>query len=335
MTNDEPLFGGIDFDRAPRERRRRKRRRFKTLRRISARVLPRRLQQWVDDNPALAVVIGLLLLLLLIIVLWLLWLWLHLHRAPGFDPDLGDHRPPFLGGENILLVGLDCDESAPKSDALRTCSANDGKIDLSRLDDGNLAATGVRSDVIMVLHVTEDGQHAQVVSIPRDSYVKVDGHGSTKINAAFSYGGPSLLGRTIEQNFKVHLTHIVVTDFNGFRGITDALDGVQVYVPSDVVDTRCNCVAWHQGWQTIKGESALNYVRTRYGLPRGDFDRVQRHQNFLRAVVQRTRSMSVLANPLKVTRLVNEITDNPSPSSSDYRLEPAGDAGGRVDPRHP
>ncbi|GGO92452.1 hypothetical protein GCM10011584_28890 [Nocardioides phosphati] len=310
MTNDEPLFGGIDFERSPRQRRRRKRKRFKTLRRAYVRMVPYRIRRWIDDNPALAAIVGLLLLLLLIILLWLLWLWLHLHRAPGFDPDLGDNRPPFLGGENILLVGLDCDEAAPKSNGLRSCSDNDGKIDLSNLNGQDLTSTGVRSDVIMVVHVEEDGQHAQVVSIPRDSYVKVDGHGSTKINAAFSYGGPSLLGRTIEQNFHVHLTHMVVTDFNGFRGITDALDGVQVYVPTDVFDHRCNCVSWHQGWQTIKGESALAYVRTRYGLPRGDFDRVQRHQNFLRAVVERTRSMSVLANPLKVTKLVDQITGN-------------------------
>lgn len=306
--NDGSLFAGIDFDRPPRERRRRKRRRFKTLRRVYRRVVPARVRKWIDDNPALAAIVGLLLLLLLIILLWLLWLWLHLHRAPGFDPDLGDHRPPYLGGENILLVGLDCDPEAPEANQLRACSDEDGDIDLSRVASGDLQSTGVRSDVIMVLHVTEDGQHAQVISIPRDSYVDVDGHGRTKINAAFSYGGPNLLGRTIEQNFRVHLTHMVVTDFAGFRGITDAIGGVQVYVPSEVIDDRCNCVSWQKGWQTIKGERALDYVRTRHGLARGDFDRVQRHQNFLRAVVERTRTTSVLANPFRVTKLVTEVT---------------------------
>lgn len=308
MTDDGSIFGGIDFDRPQRQRRRRRHRRFKTLRRVYVRVVPARLRKWIDDNPALAAIVGLLLLLLLIILLWLLWLWLHLHRAPGFDADLGDNRPPFLGGENILLVGLDCDEQAPESNRLRACSGNDDKIDLSRIDSGDLRSTGVRSDVIMVLHVTEDGQHAQVVSIPRDSYVEVDGHGRTKINAAFSYGGPNLLGRTIEQNFKIHLTHMVVTDFGGFRGITEALGGVQVYVPNDLVDSRTGTVAWQKGWQTIEGERALAYVRTRYGLARGDFDRVQRHQNFLRAVVERTRDMSVLANPFRLSRLVTETT---------------------------
>lgn len=312
MTNDGPLLPeGMRLERPPRVRRRRRHRRFKWLHTLYVRVVPARVRRWIDDNPALAAIVGILLLLLLIILLWLLWLWLHLNRTPEFDVDLGDNRPPFVGGENILLVGLDCDEAAIEGDALRTCSESDDEFDLedlSTMEADDFASTGVRSDVIMVLHVSEDGSKAQVVSIPRDSYVEVDGHGKTKINAAFAYGGPNLLGRAIEQNFGIHLTHIAVTEFDGFRGITEALDGVQVYVPETIVDSRCDCVSWEKGWQTIEGDSALEYVRTRYGLARGDFDRVQRHQNFLRAVVDRTRTMSVLANPIKVTKLVDEIT---------------------------
>lgn len=312
MSEDDGwlLPEGIRLEPSQRVRKRRRHRRFKRLHAVYVRIVPARIRRWIDENPALATIVGLVLLLLLVILLWLLWLWLHLHRAPGFDVDLGDNRPPFLGGENILLVGLDCDEAAPASNALRTCSENNGKIDLSTIDSADFGATGVRSDVIMVLHVSEDGQHAQVISIPRDSYVKVDGHGRTKINAAFSYGGPNLLGRTVEQNFKLHLTHIAVVDFDGFRGITDALGGVQVYVPETLSTSTTHTDTWTKGWHTLKGEEALAYVRTRYGLPRGDFDRVQRHQNFLRAVVQRTRDMSVLANPIKLTRLVDEVTSH-------------------------
>lgn len=324
MSDEGPLLPeGMRFDKPVRVRRKRRNKRFKWARAVYVRVVPERVRKWIDDNPALASIVGVLLLLLLIVLIWLLWLWLHLHKTPDFDVDLGDNRPPFLGGENILLVGLDCDDASAATDALRTCSDNNGEIDLTKLsgdgftdaveasEDGDpFATTGVRSDVIMVLHVSEDGQHAQVISIPRDSYVKVDGHGETKINAAFAYGGPNLLGRTIEQNFNIHLTHIAVTEFDGFRGITEALGGVQVYVPETIVDSRCDCVSWEQGWQTIEGDAALEYVRTRYGLARGDFDRVQRHQNFLRSVVHRVRDMSVLFNPIKVTKLVDEITGN-------------------------
>ncbi|RJS45363.1 LCP family protein [Nocardioides cavernaquae] len=266
----------------------------------------RRLRHWIKEHKALSVLIGIVLFLLLILLLWLLWLWMHLNEVERFDLDLDD-RPPYYGGQNILLVGLDCDAEAPVSDSLRHCNPDEG-TDLSDLE--HASATGNRSDVIMVLHVSEDGSKAQLVSIPRDSYVEVKGHGRTKINAAFSYGGPSLLAHTVEQATGLYINHMAVVDFHGFKGISNAIGGVQVYVKDEITVPGTGQVAWPQGWQTIKGEDALTYVRTRYGLPRGDFDRVQRHQNFLRAVMQRTQSMAVLANPLAVTRLVGEVTGN-------------------------
>jgi LCP family protein required for cell wall assembly len=280
------LPGDMQFDDAPVRRRRRR------SNSLWARKT-RRLRHWIKEHKALSVLIGIVLLLLLILLLWLLWLWFHLHKVDRFEVNL-DNRPPYYGGQNILLVGLDCDADAPVSDTLRHCNPDEG-TDLSDLEKAR--ATGNRSDVIMVLHVSEDGTKAQLVSIPRDSYVEVPGHGRTKINAAFSYGGPSLLAATVEKATGLYITHMAVVDFHGFKGISNAIGGVQVYVKDEIKDPHTGQVAWRQGWQTIKGDDALTYVRTRYGLPRGDFDRVQRHQNFLRAVMQRTQSMSVLANP--------------------------------------
>jgi LCP family protein required for cell wall assembly len=191
------------------------------------------------------------------------------------------------------------------SNSLRHCNP-DESMDLSDLKGA--AATGNRSDVIMVLHLSDDGSRAQFISIPRDSYVEVPGHGKTKVNAAFSLGGPSLLAQTVEQTTGLYITNMMVVDFQGFRGISDAIGGADVFVKEPITDPRTRTVAWTQGWHRIKGEEALNYVRTRYGLPRGDFDRVQRQQNFLRAVMQRTQTMSVLANPVAVTRLVRVLT---------------------------
>jgi LCP family protein required for cell wall assembly len=299
-SGNEVLPEDMVLDSVPRRRRRRR------SNSLWARKT-RRLRHWIKEHKALSVLIGIVLLLLLILLLWLLWLWLHLHDVKRFDVDLGDDRPPYYGGQNILLVGLDCDEDAPVADTLRHCNP-EKKTDLSDL--AHAEATGNRSDVIMVLHVAEDGSKAQLVSIPRDSYVVVPGHGRTKINAAFSYGGPSLLARTVEKATGLYITHMAVVDFHGFKGISNAIGGVQVYVKDDIKDPHTGQIAWHKGWQTIKGDEALTYVRTRYGLPRGDFDRVQRHQNFLRAVMQRSQSMAVLANPLAVSKLVNEVTSN-------------------------
>lgn len=294
---DSVLPAHMLFDTEPRSRRRKRRSNSRWAR------MTRRPRRFIRRHKALSILIGVVVLLLIIVLLWLWWLLHNLHKAPGFDVDFGDNRPTYHGGENILLVGLDCDTSAPESDTLRACEKQD-KLELHNLDTE--LPTGVRSDVIMVLHISEDGQAAQIVSIPRDSYVEVDGHGKTKINAAFSHGGPSLLGRTIEQNFGIHITHMAVVDFNGFRGITEALGGVAVYIPEEI--STQGIVTWEPGWHNLEGEQALSYVRTRYGLARGDFDRVQRHQNFLRAVLLEARDTSVVFNPLKLTSLVEEVT---------------------------
>src|SRR5690606_1285100 len=80
-----------------------------------------------------------------------------------------------------------------------------------------------RTDAILLVHVPGDRQSAQVMSIPRDSWVDVPGWGMYKINAAFSFGGPALLIQTVEQLTGVHIDHFAVTDFEAFAALTDEL----------------------------------------------------------------------------------------------------------------
>jgi LCP family protein required for cell wall assembly len=131
-----------------------------------------------------------------------------------------------------------------------------------------------RTDAIMLVHIAADRQSAQVISIPRDSWVPVPGHGEAKVNAAFSYGGPTLMIQTIEELTGVHIDHFVVTDFTSFTSMTDALGGVEIT----------------PGAPELTGEQALEYVRERYGLPGGDFDRVQRQQNWMRAILSKVNA---------------------------------------------
>jgi LCP family protein required for cell wall assembly len=254
----------------------------------------RRPRKFVKKHKALTIIVGIALLLLIILLIWL-WILNHkLNGIPRFDVDLGDNRPAAAAGTNILLVGVD-----------------DGKgVDLDTMLEGEWQPGVFRSDAIMVVHLREDGSEAQLISIPRDSYVPVEGYGRTKINAAFSYGGPSLLGRTVEDLTGLRIDHVAVADFEGFKGITEAIGGVLVYVPQDIVDPRFDHVFWKKGWQKVEGGQALEYVRARYGLPKGDFDRVQRHQNMMRAISHRVNDMSVLANPFAVTDLVDEIASH-------------------------
>ena len=87
-----------------------------------------------------------------------------------------------------------------------------------------------RSDAIMIARFSADRQHAQLISIPRDSWVDIPGHGMNKINASYAFGGPTLLIQTVEQLTQVRIDHYVAIDFDGLIQVTDDLGGVDVVV---------------------------------------------------------------------------------------------------------
>lgn len=190
------------------------------------------------------------------------------YQRPAASPDDKDLT--------LLLVGVDNGQRHDLQDMLAS---------------GEWRSGAFRSDTIMVLHLPADRSEAQLVSIPRDSWVPIDGHGTQKVNAAFSYGGPALLTRTVEQVTDVRIDHAMVVDWDGFKGITHTLGGVQV------------------GDRTMGPDEALAYVRERKSLARGDFDRIERQQQFMLGVLRGLRSRDVVANPLKVNQVVGELSD--------------------------
>src|SRR3954469_23927263 len=133
----------------------------------------------------------------------------------------------------------------------------------------------------MIARCSADRQHAQLISIPRDSWVDIPGHGMNKINASYAFGGPSLLIQTVEQLTEVRIDHYVAIDFDGIAEVTDALGGVDVEVAES---TQNGPYTFTAGVNHISGEQARWYLGQRYGLAGGDFDRVKRQQQYLRAV---------------------------------------------------
>src|SRR5258705_518154 len=87
---------------------------------------------------------------------------------------------------------------------------------------------GRRTDSMMLMHTGSGG--TTLVSLPRDSYVPIAGHGSNKLNAAFAFGGPQLLVRTVEQATGVHIDHYAEVGFGGFVGVVDAVGGVRMCI---------------------------------------------------------------------------------------------------------
>ncbi len=243
------------------------------------------------------VVLGLVVLLALIVGsvgAFALYLNNQLGGIDRFDVAGGlEDRPDKVDNEslNILLAGVD---------------KGDGRSVKQLVEDG--WESGVfRSDTIMILHVTADRDHAYLVSVPRDSYVKIfDENGNyqekNKINAALSIYGPTGYLATIEKLTDLRMDHFAAVDWNGFKDISSALGGVEVYIPETFYDSSQKR-QWIEGPTTLEGEDALAYVRTRYDLPddSGDFGRIARQQNFMRAMVGKMLSQGTLANPLKLT----------------------------------
>jgi len=196
---------------------------------------------------------------------------------------------------NILLAGSDLRASGHTT-------GKDAKIS-TEWEQG-----GQRTDAIMLVHISGDRKSAYVMSIPRDSWVSIPGYGKNKINAAYSFGGPSLFIRTIEKLTDVHIDHLAFIDWDGFKSLTDALGGVDL-----TLDSRVQGVSgktYGPGKVHMNGTDALDYVRERHTVPGGDFGRQKRQQNFLRAVMHKLLSQGTLKNPIKLTKALNAIADN-------------------------
>jgi len=169
-------------------------------------------------------------------------------------------------------------------------------------------ASGQRTDAIMLIHISGDRKTIDVMSIPRDSWVSIPGHGKNKINAAYSFGGPSLYIQTIEQVTGVRIDHLAFIDWDGFKALTDAVGGIDLTFDKAVKGT--SGTMYGPGTVHMNGTQALDYVRERESLPGGDFDRQKRQQNFLRAVLKKTLSQGTLSNPITLTKALNAATNN-------------------------
>jgi LCP family protein required for cell wall assembly len=205
--------------------------------------------------------------------------WSSLQRVDALPG--GDGRPQDTPGRTFLVVG------------------SDSRDDLSRADRARLGtgrAAGRRTDTIMLLHVPSGGGPTVLVSVPRDSYVSIPGRGKNKINAAYAFGGPQLLVRTVEEASGLHVDEYVETGLGGYAGLVDAIGGVDVCVKQAIDDEKAH-INLKKGCQTFDGPTALGYARARYSDRRGDLGRVERQRQVLAAIAGKTLSPGVVLAP--------------------------------------
>ncbi|RDG39558.1 LCP family protein [Streptomyces corynorhini] len=201
-------------------------------------------------------------------------------------------KPVVLDAENILLVGSDS-------------RAGKGNSKYGRDDGGSQ-----RSDTTILLHLPADRKSATAVSFPRDLMVEIpsckrsDGSRSrpqsAQFNWAFEFGGAACTIRTVEKLTGIRVDHHMVVDFQGFKDMVDAVDGVQVCL-KESVDDKDSKLKLSAGTHTLDGEQALGYVRARHSLGDGsDTQRMDRQQRFLGALFKKVQSNGVLLNPTQL-----------------------------------
>ncbi|HEX5860128.1 MAG TPA: LCP family protein [Microbacterium sp.] len=192
------------------------------------------------------------------------------------DPGTSEDAP----AQNILLLGSD----------LR------GSIGGASLE----SLRGQRSDAIMVVHIPGDRENIQVMSIMRDNWVPIPGHGEAKINAALAWGGVPLTVQTVESMIGVRIDHVAIVDFEGFKGMTDALGGV-------TVQNKLAFGSFPEGEITLNGTEALAFVRDRYSFPDGDYSRARNQQAYLKGLIGGILTKETLLNPGRVASLVGAL----------------------------
>ena len=186
---------------------------------------------------------------------------------------------------HVLLVGSDSREDMTREEQNELTTGREG---------GNLADT--------ILVASFQGGEAALLSFPRDLYVTRCDGSQGRINAAYNIGGTGCLAQTVSNLSGLPIHHTMKVQFLGFRDIVDAVGGVEMCLDDPIRDAAAG-IDLPGGCQTLDGPDALGYVRVR--KIDSDFGRIERQQEFMRALASQVAQPETLANPLRWFQLAN------------------------------
>jgi len=199
---------------------------------------------------------------------------------------------PSSGPINILVAGIDTRGGLTRRQEIQ-------------LHVGD--AISDNTDTLMLVHIPADHASAQVVSLPRDSWLNIPGHGMNKINAALGIGGPELMVKTVEQATGMVINDYVEINFLGFVKVIDALGGVNVCLPFAVNDPYSG-LHLAAGRHHVDGVTALEFVRDRHSFALSDIARIGDQQQLLSSVLTEAMSSGLLSNPIRLQQFLSSFT---------------------------
>ena len=199
---------------------------------------------------------------------------------------------PSSGPINILVAGIDTRGGLTRRQEIQ-------------LHVGD--AISDNTDTLMLVHIPADHASAQVVSLPRDSWLSIPGHGMNKINAALGIGGPELMVKTVEQATGMVINDYVEINFLGFVKVIDALGGVNVCLPIAVNDPYSG-LHLAAGRHHVDGVTALEFVRDRHSFALSDIARIGDQQQLLSSVLTEAMSSGLLSNPIRLQQFLSSFT---------------------------
>ena len=162
-----------------------------------------------------------------------------------------------------------------------------------------------RTDTIILYHAGVNGVDA-LISIPRDTKVELEGHGTNKINAAFEFGGPDMISDEIYKLTDIGVDKIMIVNFAGFKKIIDALGGVRITITEPLIDDKSGS-NFEPGTYNFTGEQALAFARNR-ATPKGDFDRMDRQKYLLSEVFKQKANLSIIPKIPAILSILREET---------------------------
>lgn len=191
--------------------------------------------------------------------------------------------------------------------------------------------TRTRGDAIQMVGLNPRTGAASSIGIPRDSWVPIPGHGYNRVNAALTFGGPSLMGRTVGNLVGVQPDYVMVTRFRFFEAMVNSIGGIYVRNPRPFSDPYLKPKGFRQGHIKLDGYGAMAFARIRKSLAGGDFERSANQQRVLRGIQSRIATRA--GQPGFIERGVVSVMRNMATNLGPAELFELAHVVAQVDPR--